>query len=288
MTHSRTRLSIVVLIVLTILLAISTTLSQVQGASNLVFQATSIAEEIRSTEQSTTDNYKLLLAQTTEAKFDVDVKAAITAALPTQEAKLLKELAVKQQIAVTTIQAQAKATQIVIEATQLVERQQSQATQVSLAVQQTITALPSPTILPSATPGPPQMNVLMEGCTTGLDALLRRIGEVTTAYVTIQNVGGSDARNVVVALRASDESSQNPDQQKLIQYLPVGHQVTLDLAIGSQFFQNTAVQIIAVTDKGVIESTSRSDCKEIDPDTFDNLFRILRLVTPISKLRLVR
>lgn len=288
MTSLRVRLAIIALTSSTLLMTIFATLSQVQGASSLTLQATNIASEVRSTEQALTNNYELVLLQTTEAQLDVDVKNAIAAALPTQEAELLKALTIEQQAAQATAQSQLKATQVAARATQVVRNQRTQATQVAVAVQQTITALPSPTLVPSATPSPAQMNVLMEGCTTGLDALLRRVGEITTAYVTVQNVGGSDAQNVVVALRASDESSVHPDQQKRVQYLPVGHQVTLDLTVGTQSLQDTAVQIIAVTDKGIVERTSRADCKEIDPKTFDNLFRVLRLVTPISKIRLIR
>lgn len=288
MTSVRTPLTIVSLILLSLMMVAYITSIQAQGADDLISQATSVTVQVQSTQEVLTNDYEAMLLQTSEARFGQDFKVAVAAALPTQEAKLLKSLEVKQQQVRATAQAQSEATRTVSQATQVVRDRSTQATQVAISVRQTITALPSPTALPTATPSPPQINVLMEGCTTGADAMLRRVGEVTSAYVTVQNVGGSDARNVVVTLRASDEASTHPDQQKIVQYLPVDHQVTLDLATGTQLLQNTAVQIIVVTDKGVTERTSRADCKEIDAKTIDNMFQVLRLVIPIPKLRLSR
>jgi len=65
------------------------------------------------------------------------------------------------------------------------------------------------------------------GCNTGFD-ISHGMGEVTNAYVTLQNTGSVDLPNTCGLLRAADEGRPHPDKAKCVDSLPAGYQVTLN------------------------------------------------------------
>jgi uncharacterized membrane-anchored protein len=188
----------------------------------------------------------------------------------------------------TVVAVQYKATQSVLRATNVIQERAAQKTEIAIAVQQTVVALPSPTsqptaLLPTITPARPQVNVIVRGCNPQFNLVRPEIGEFTTAFVTIQNVGKVDISDVSVTLKATDEGENNhPDRVKIIQYLPSSHEVTLDLAVDTKFSQTSNIEVQVEAQEGVFERGSRDDCREIDDKTLDRLSSILRLVIRIG------
>lgn len=189
----------------------------------------------------------------------------------------------------TQIAVQIKATQDLLHVTQLVQEHATQKAAIATAVKQTIVAQPTSTPLPTAlptmtaTPPNPMVNVFLEGCRVDWSLVRAELGEYTTAFVTIENVGKVDVSGLIVELKASDETSiTHPDQKKTIQYLPVGHKVTLDLAIDTKFLKTTNVTVIVTAREGVRETNERRDCRDIDEAKFVQLLRIIRLIVPLG------
>jgi hypothetical protein len=257
-------------------------------------QTTAMATQIQATSAALGATAQVNMGKTSIVVLDNAVRQTATVQYALQGTQITLQVHATQQSELSAQNNRIIATQISARGTEVARDQMYNQTQVANAVRQTILAIPTstpiPTItpLPTATPTKPKINVLIEGCTTGLDAIRRRLGEVTNAYVTVSNVGQTDVSGVVVTLVASDEASQHPDRQKPVQYLPTGHQITVDLATGTNVFDDTGIKVVVTTREGVVEQASRSDCKEIDPETLDSLARVLRLVVPIPRLPIVR
>jgi hypothetical protein len=153
----------------------------------------------------------------------------------------------------------------------------------------TQTPVPSPTRTPTrtftptstATPTPvpaPQLNVLIATCDTGFD-VLNRLGEVTNAYITVQNVGEITARDVLVVLSASDEEQAHADRSYQIGYLPTGHEISLKLTVDTQTGVDTRITVTVTNPEGIEETAQKEACLRRTPDrrligTLGDLFRV--------------
>lgn len=126
----------------------------------------------------------------------------------------------------------------------------------------TSTHTPTRTHTPEPTPSPtpqPQVNVLIAACDTGFD-VFNRLGEVTNAYVRIQNVGEVDISRVEIRLRANDEDREHPDRSYQIQHLPAGSEIALRLTVDTETGTDTRIQVELTSEEGVMESAYRESC----------------------------
>jgi hypothetical protein len=285
-----------VVVIVTILAGALVFVSQTRAYSDqqLAAQTTAITTQVWATSAALRSTAQAHLEETAAIAVNGAVQQTTTVEYGLQGTQIAQQLRSTQQSELSAHDARIFATQIMVQATDMARDQMIHQTQVANAVRQTVLAIPTATPAPTSTPIPtatpikPKVNVLMEGCTTGLDAIRRRIGEVTNAYVTLVNVGETDVSGVVVTLKASDKASEHPDQYEYIQYLPVDHKVTVSLTAGTNILDDSGIEVIVTTIEGAFEQTSRSDCKEIDPATLDSFARVLRLVIPIPRLPIGR
>jgi hypothetical protein len=130
------------------------------------------------------------------------------------------------------------------------------------------TATATPTVTPSLTPTPvpmPQLVVFIGTCNTSLD-ILHGMGEVTNAYLTIQNIGNRDATEVTATLEASDEGKDHPDKAFDIAVLPQGYQISIKLTVDTQNGSDTALMVVIESAEGVTAQAHREGCADLAPD----------------------
>ena len=131
----------------------------------------------------------------------------------------------------------------------------------------TATAIPfTPTSTITNTPPTstePAIALVVLGCKTSVD-ILRGMGEVTDAYVTLKNTGGIELTNVKVTLLALDPGQQtHPDQTALIASLPIGYQVTLKLTADTTYKKATPIQVEVTSDQGLFPREGAASCTDI-------------------------
>jgi len=151
-----------------------------------------------------------------------------------------------------------------------VQEPQSQApsrnTQRPLPATPTLTATPKPTSTrtptPTATPIPlPQVNVFIRSCDTGID-IFNGLGEVTNAYVLVQNLGDVDATHLWVAMKASDEEKNHPAKSYQFEVLPGGYEIALKLTVDTKNGTDTSIDVLVTSDEGVNIIASEESCKQ--------------------------
>jgi len=148
----------------------------------------------------------------------------------------------------------------------------------------TVTKTPTSTSTPSATPIPlPKINILFQACNSGLD-ILNGFGEVTNAYMTIQNIGENEAKNVAIALVANDEDRLHPDNKYLVKYLPVGYEISLKLSVDTKNKIDTKLTVIVNTEEGIQEKAEKDNCNSYltDNERIDSLgilFKVVKIGT---------
>jgi hypothetical protein len=89
------------------------------------------------------------------------------------------------------------------------------------------------------------------------------MGEVTNAYPIVSNTTGKNLSNVCATLSATDEARLHPDKTGCVAELPAGYQVTLKLTVDTGTGQDTAIQVIVISNQGFSASVSRSSCQDI-------------------------
>jgi hypothetical protein len=109
------------------------------------------------------------------------------------------------------------------------------------------------------------MNVFIVTCDTGID-IFNRLGEVTNAYVTLQNVGERGITNIEVTLQASDEGQQHPDKAVEIGYLPSGYEISIKLTVDTQSGVDTSIVVRVTGSGGVDEMADKASCRQRRPD----------------------
>ncbi len=139
------------------------------------------------------------------------------------------------------------------------------------------------TSVPSDTPIPVvKLVVFVVACDTGLD-ISHSMGEVTNAYITVQNVGNTDASGVKVVLQASDENREHPDKQYLVQVLPPAHEIALKLTVDTQDGLPSAIAVMVTSSEEVSASAEKQSCpaRTVDKRILDQLGELFR-VRPIA------
>jgi hypothetical protein len=89
------------------------------------------------------------------------------------------------------------------------------------------------------------------------------MGEVTNAFVTIQNDGTMDLPNTCALLRALDEDREHPDKKKCFDNLPVGNQTTLKLTADSAYKQQTIIQVDVTSNDAILLRVDQASCSDI-------------------------
>ncbi len=124
---------------------------------------------------------------------------------------------------------------------------------VSLTPEANITPTETPadsTLTPTAPVLTNAIKVNILGCDTSFD-VLHGMGEVTNAYVTLQNVGTSDVVIVCATLNGLDEGRPHPDKTKCVPSIPTGYQVTLKLTVDTTYKEDSPIQV-DVTSAGAL------------------------------------
>lgn len=144
----------------------------------------------------------------------------------------------------------------------------------ALTVISQVTETASPIPPPSSTPtvalptttftlAPIQsVDIVILGCNTSID-ILRGMGEVTNAYVTLKNTGTVDLPNACGFLRAIDEDREHPDKKVCVSNLPAQHQVILKLTVDSTYRQDTVIQVDALSNEVVLLRIDKQSCRDI-------------------------
>jgi len=147
---------------------------------------------------------------------------------------------------------------------------------------------PLPTI-PGLTPAPtmilvPKINVLIRTCDTGFD-IANSLGEVTNAYVTVQNVGTANATNVQAILEASDEEQVHPDKRYTVQHLPPGYEITLRLTVDTESGVDTNIEVVIIADQDIRETATKLACRRyaIDKDVLEEIGELFKIVATPGK-----
>lgn len=133
-----------------------------------------------------------------------------------------------------------------------------------------ITATTAPTLIPSDTPviiqtalpSGPAVAVEILGCDTSID-VTHGMGEVTNAYVTLRNSGGTELTNLNTTLRALDEGREHPDKTVEVTSLLAGYKVTLKLTVDSTYQEETPIQIEVAADGGLFQRVGAESCRDI-------------------------
>ncbi len=107
--------------------------------------------------------------------------------------------------------------------------------------------------------------MLIATCDTGFD-IFNGLGEVTNAYVTVENLGPGGLTHVQVTLNASDEGQPHPDKSYTIENLPAGYEMSLKLTVDTQSGQETKIQALVTTQEGIQAAAYKDSCKARFPD----------------------
>jgi len=132
----------------------------------------------------------------------------------------------------------------------------------SISASETPSATLSPTHTITSTPFQ-EMKVIILGCNTGID-FSHGMGEVTNAYVTLQNTGTLDLPDSCGLLRALDEDREHPDKERCVETLPAGYQVTLKLTVDSAYKVDTVIQVDASSNGQLLIRVDQPSCRDID------------------------
>jgi len=100
------------------------------------------------------------------------------------------------------------------------------------------------------------------GCNTSFD-VTHSMGEVTNAFIVIQNTGGVELTNLKATLYALDEGREHPDKTVDVTSLLAGYEVTLKLTVDSTYREETPIQIEVRADGGMFQRVGADSCKDI-------------------------
>ncbi len=89
------------------------------------------------------------------------------------------------------------------------------------------------------------------------------MGEVTNAYVTVQNTGTIDLPNTCAILRAIDEDREHPDKKVCISNLPAQNQVNLKLTVDSKYKVDTIIQVDVTSNEVTLLRFDKQSCRDI-------------------------
>ena len=123
----------------------------------------------------------------------------------------------------------------------------------------------------TASPAGPSISIKVLGCNTSID-VTHGMGEVTNAFVTLKNTGGTELTNINVTLYALDEGREHPDKTVELTSLLVGYQVTIKLTVDSTYKKESPIQVEVNSDQGLFPREGSASCTDIgifapDPDS---------------------
>lgn len=218
----------------------STFVAQTAGTATAEHRATSAAGETATAEYRATSTAQSVATLNAQATGTAVWQATATA-----------EKAATSAVAVTSTaerQATATAEKIATAAGQATATAERQATATAEA---------------RATPDPPELNVAILGCDTGLD-ISRWLGEVKNAWVIVQNFGGSNAHNVKIVLAASDEEAPHPDKERIAQVIAPNFQYVDKLTVDSDFGVGSSITVTVTSDETEPIVMTRDQCRVLD------------------------
>ena len=126
----------------------------------------------------------------------------------------------------------------------------------------TETAAPPPTETATLRPVSPVLTVNIIGCNTSID-ITHGMGEVTNAFVNIQNNTGQDFVELCTTLFALDEGRVHPDKTVCIPSLADGQQVTLKLTTDSTYKKETPIQVEVKSGDILLSRIPEESCIDI-------------------------
>jgi len=134
----------------------------------------------------------------------------------------------------------------------------------------TQTELPINTFTPTPPVNAPALRIVILGCNTSID-ITHGMGEVTNAFVTLQNIGNVELTNLIATLYALDESREHPDKVQEVPYIPIGFEVTLKMTVDSTYKAESPIQVEVSSDQGLFPREGVASCRDIglfapDPD----------------------
>jgi uncharacterized membrane protein len=108
------------------------------------------------------------------------------------------------------------------------------------------------------------------------------MGEVTNAYVTIQNIGNADLTNLCATLNALDEGRVHPDKTKCVASLPAGYQVSEKLTVDTTLKQASPIQVDVTASGNLLQRVPQNSCTSFDliPPRMSNLGTVMPIPTP--------
>ena len=125
------------------------------------------------------------------------------------------------------------------------------------------------------------VNTKILGCSNGID-ITHGMGEVTNAYVTIQNVGDEDLINICATLNMLGEGRVHPDKTKCMASLPAGYQVTEKLTVDSTLGKDSPVQVEVNAGATLLQRVSQNSCADFSllGPKINNLGTVAPIPTP--------
>jgi hypothetical protein len=109
------------------------------------------------------------------------------------------------------------------------------------------------------------LEILFQTCDIGID-LINTLGEVTNAYITVQNIGKREVSNLHMLLKANDEQKPYAKQAFSLQYLPPEYEITVKLTVDTDAKIPTVLTFSLDGEPGVHETMIREDCTNRIPD----------------------
>jgi hypothetical protein len=135
-------------------------------------------------------------------------------------------------------------------------------TATTLATSTNILPADTPVVTWTSAPGQPGVSVEVLGCNTSID-VTHGMGEVTNAFVTLENTGNVDLTNLTTTLIARDEGREHPDKTVETTFLQAGYQVTLKLTVDSTYQEETPIQVEVRSEGGLFQRVGAAACREI-------------------------
>ena len=108
------------------------------------------------------------------------------------------------------------------------------------------------------------------------------MGEVTNAYITIQNIGNVDLTNVCATLNTQDEGRVHPDKTKCVASLPAGYEVSEKLTVDSTLGKPSPVQVDVTSGGDLLQRIAQNSCTSFDliPPKLSTLATAVPIPTP--------
>jgi len=136
------------------------------------------------------------------------------------------------------------------------------ATATTLATSTNVLPSDTPVVTWTTAPGQPAVSVEVLGCNTSID-VTHGMGEVTNAFVTLENTGNVDLTNLTTTLVALDEGREHPDKTVETTVLQAGYRVTLKLTVDSTYQKETPIQVEVRSEGGLFQRVGAAACQDI-------------------------